>query len=122
MLRIHGLMYIRKNPVVGTGGLFGLLTAKGIDPHELPLRMACLFGIPGGLLIGYLLYIRPILDFLKSNTRTAFAVVAYSVIVLVSLTDNYTDICLFWLLFSESACIIIGQDDSDNGENTRISE
>lgn len=115
LLRMNGLAYIRENPVVGAGGLLGFLTAKGIDPHELPLRMTCLFGIPGGLLMGYLLYVRPIIDFLKSHSRTAFVAVAYAVIVLVSLTDNYTDICLFWLLFSESMCIMNGQKNSENG-------
>lgn len=65
--------------------------------------------------MGYLLYIRPIIDFLKSHSRTVFAVVAYAVIVLVSLTDNYTDICLFWLLFSESICVMNGQKNLENG-------
>ena len=106
LLRLEGLKYMAKNPIIGSGGLLEHLTTKGIDPHELSLRIACLFGIPASIIITFLLYILPVLEFLKSNNKKFISILFYSIVVMVSLTNNYTDICLFWLLFSGSICVL----------------
>lgn len=103
-LRLEGIKYIVKNPIIGAGGMLGKLTIKGIDPHELPLRIGCLFGIPASIMIIYLIYIFPILKFIKIKNKEILSILFYSIIVMVSLTNNYTDICLFWFLFSEVIC------------------
>lgn len=107
VLRVNGLRYIAQHPLIGAGGTLGLLTAMQIDPHELPLRMACLFGIPGAILIFYLVYVLPAMDFLRSRNKELVAILAYSIVVMVSMTNNYTDICLFWLLYAEAICTFV---------------
>lgn len=119
-LRLNGFRYIGQNPIFGAGGMLGFLTVKQIDPHELPLRMACLFGIPGALLTCYLLYVLPVTEFLKTKNKELIAIVAYSIVVMVSLTNNYTDICLFWLLYAEAMCIFIDRSDLDLWKDKKI--
>lgn len=51
------------------------------------------------------------MEFLKTKKKELIAIIAYSIVVMVSLTDNYTDICLFWLLYAEAICIFINGSD-----------
>ncbi|BFL47586.1 O-antigen ligase family protein [Lactonifactor longoviformis] len=120
ILRLNGLRYIAQNPLIGAGGMLGTLTVNHIDPHELPLRMACLFGIPGALLTCYLLYALPVMEFLKTKNKEIIAIVAYSIVVMVSLTNNYTDICLFWFLYAEAICIFINGSDLNVKKDKKI--
>lgn len=120
ILRLNGIRYISQNPIFGAGGMLGFLTAKQIDPHELPLRMACLFGIPGSLFTCYLIYVLPVMEFLKTKNKELIAIVAYSIVVMVSITNNYTDICLFWLLYAEAMCIFIDRSDLDLWKDKKI--
>lgn len=103
-LRENGFRYILANWMFGAGGLIGNLTSQRIDPHELPLRISCLFGIGMGLVSVLLIYVMPIIDFLRKRKNDAFTIISYAVVFFVSITDNYTCIALFYLLFSETVC------------------
>ena len=99
--RINGLNYIAENPLWGSGGTYSGLLEKHIDPHELPLRMSMLFGIAGGILTLFGVYVLPVKSFIqktKSKNVTFFACAALMMIIAVSLTDNYTNIVLFYFL------------------------
>lgn len=99
--RMNGLNYIAENPLWGSGGTYSGLLEKHIDPHELPLRMSMLFGITGGILTLLAVYVLPVKSFIqkvKSKNVTFFACATLMMIIAVSLTDNYTNIVLFYFL------------------------
>lgn len=99
--RINGLNYITENPLWGSGGTYSGLLEKHIDPHELPLRMSMLFGIAGGILTLLGVYALPVKSFIqkiKSKNVTFFACATLMMIIAVSLTNNYTNIVLFYFL------------------------
>ena len=99
--RMNGLNYIAENPLWGSGGTYSGLLEKHIDPHELPLRMSMLFGIAGGILTLLSVYVLPVKSFVqkvKSKNVTFFSCAALMIIIAVSLTDNYTNIVLFYFL------------------------
>lgn len=94
ILRRNGLKYIVANPVFGAGGNISALVAQSIDPHELPLRMACLYGIPTAILFTILLYIKPGLLILRKK-KDILTMIFLGIIGMVTLTNNYTDFGLF---------------------------
>lgn len=104
VLRENGLQYIQNNWLVGAGGLLGNLTKQRIDPHELPLRISCLFGVVTGFISGILIYILPVIDFLKRKKTDLFTITGYALVFFVSITNNYTCIALFYILYSETVC------------------
>lgn len=96
-IRSNGLRFILENPILGNCGVISGLSEKTIDPHELPLRMTVLFGISGGLMILLLVYALPVKAvFLKQRNlmQYVFMMIAFA----VSLTNNYTDISLFYFM------------------------
>ena len=97
--REAGYKFILENPVWGSGASFEGLLSRRIDPHELPLRFAVLFGIPAGILSVVLYYIIPIFSFankVKRGMVGRYQCVLLMICVAVSLTNNYTDIVLFF--------------------------
>lgn len=118
ILRRNGLRYIDANPMFGSGGNISALVAQSIDPHELPLRMACLYGIPTAILFTILVYIKPGLLILKKK-KEILTMIFFGIISMVTLTNNYTDFGLFQFMM---AVIIIKASEEkgvDNSEKNR---
>lgn len=99
ILRRNGLEYIASNPFFGAGGDIARLSSQEIDPHELPLRMACLYGIPTAILFVILIYIKPGFLILKKKKRLLI-LVFFGIIGGVTLTNNYTDFGLFQFMMA----------------------
>lgn len=106
-LRNNGFSYIAENWLIGAGGLLSSLTSQRIDPHELPLRISCMFGVFTGIMCTLLIYVQPIITFFKTRFKDLFVICAWFVIFFISITNNYTDPGLFWILFSESICSML---------------
>lgn len=97
--REAGYKFILENPLWGSGASFEGLLSRKIDPHELPLRFAVLFGIPAGIMSLILYYIVPIYSFInkvKNGIVGRYQCVLLMICVAVSLTNNYTDVVLFF--------------------------
>lgn len=97
--REAGYKFILENPICGSGATFEGLLSRRIDPHELPLRFAVLFGIPAGILSVVLYYVVPIFLFVDKVKRGGigwYRCVLLMICVAVSLTNNYTDVVLFF--------------------------
>jgi len=113
-LLANGIEFLKNNWFIGAGGLLGNLTPIGIDPHQLPMRISVLFGIGTGIVSAWLVFICPIIYFLKQkNKNISFYSIALLLIVwLTALTNNYTCIVLFWMIYSAAisdttrSCII----------------
>ncbi|MFR1517266.1 MAG: O-antigen ligase family protein [Clostridia bacterium] len=118
-LRENGLRYIQDNWLLGAGGLLGNLTAQEIDPHELPLRISCLFGVGTGFISAVLIYAMPIIDFVKKKKTDLFTIIGYAIVFFVSITDNYTCIALFYFLFAEAVCTMCYRTQTDIYRYTR---
>lgn len=103
-LRYNGLVYLVNNWIVGAGGALGELTPLGIDPHELPFRIACLFGIVPGLIMIILIYVVPVMNIIKSKNKSCIILVFYSILFFVSITDNYTCLVLFSMMLAIVLC------------------
>lgn len=100
--REAGLKFILENPLWGSAASFEGLLSRKIDPHELPLRFAVLFGIPAGIMSFVLYYIVPISTFIKkvkNGLVERYKCVLLMICIAVSLTNNYTDIVLFFFSF-----------------------
>lgn len=104
-LNDNGWSFLASNPILGAGGDLALLVRRNIDPHELPFRMACVFGIVPGLLTILLFYLYPISRFLKAKKKTLLSMVLYGIFFFISLTNNYTciilDMFLLYFVLSE---------------------
>ncbi len=103
--REAGFRFILNNPIWGSGASFEGLLSNKIDPHELPLRFAVLFGIPAGLLSIILYYVIPIIAFrhrIRNESVTAYNCVLLMIFFAVTLTNNYTDIVLALFVLYEA--------------------
>lgn len=97
--REAGLKFILENPLWGSAASFEGLLSRKIDPHELPLRFAVLFGISAGIMSFILYYIVPISSFInkvKNGLVGRYQCILLMICIAVSLTNNYTDIVLFF--------------------------
>ena len=97
--REAGYKFILENPIWGSGASFDGLLSRKIDPHELPLRFAVLFGIPAGFMSLVLYYLVPISSFVnkvKNSLAGKYQCVLLMICIAVSLTNNYTDVVLFF--------------------------
>ena len=97
--REAGYKFILENPIWGSGASFDGLLSRKIDPHELPLRFAVLFGIPAGFMSLVLYYLVPISSFVnkvKNSLVGKHQCVLLMICIAVSLTNNYTDVVLFF--------------------------
>lgn len=120
ILRENGFHYLQSNWLLGAGGALGNLTVNRIDPHELPLRISCLFGIFTGAISAILIYIRPIMDLIRNRYSDLFVVTSYTIVFFVSITNNYTCIALFYFLFSEAVCRMCYKPDQRSYEDRGI--
>ncbi len=103
--REAGIRFILNNPVWGNGASFEGLISNKIDPHELPLRFAVLFGIPAGVLSIVLYYVIPIIAFwqrVHNKSVTAYNCIFLMIFFAVTLTNNYTDIILVQFVLYEA--------------------
>lgn len=105
LLRNNGIHFIRDHVWFGSGGQLQSLIDIKVDPHELPLRIACLFGVFAAAVIVYLVYVMPICGFIRAKEKKFFSVIAFSILTMVSITNNYCDIGLFYIMFSQSICL-----------------
>jgi len=101
-LLVAALEFLKSNFWLGNGGLLGNLVAEGIDPHQLPARIAVLFGVPMGVLTIIILYVVPIVYYIRAKRVTIYSLGLIFIIWMVSITNNYTCIVLFWLCFAEA--------------------
>lgn len=101
-LRLNTISYIASHPYFGAGGLLSNLTVLGIDAHELPLRITSLFGVMSGIVATIGIYVLPVYHILHNKSYNLIAVIFIFICFLVSLTNNYTCIMLFWMLMSTS--------------------
>ena len=110
--REAGFKFIFNNPIWGSGASFDGLLSNKIDPHELPLRFAVLFGIPAGILSLVLYYVIPIIFFRKkihNESVTELNCILLMIFFAVTLTNNYTDIVLAMFVLYE-ACFTTGSE------------
>lgn len=117
-LRINGLNYLKDNWLIGEGGLLANLTAQNIDPHELPFRISCLFGLFTGVMCFILVYVYPVWAFIRTKNKEAVTIIFWFILFFVSITDNYTCIGLFWILFSEAICSMCIKRNTEKNEKT----
>jgi|GEM_PF-1866529 len=86
--------------LVGNGGDLDNLVSLGIDPHFLPLRIFCMYGIIPALVSLYMVFFMPIKELLlRKNTFYSYGCIL--IVVFVALTNNYTETVLFWVLLAE---------------------
>lgn len=97
--RQNGLLFIKEHLLFGSGASYNGLLEGYIDPHELPLRMAVLFGVPALIISVILFYIIPIYQIVFGEKRSSFSWVLYFIVVFVSITNNYTNIVLYFFVF-----------------------
>ena len=87
----------------GTGGDLDSMFNRGIDPHELPLRILCLYGIVPAILVTILTIVKPINNYIKyRNNISIYSITLFCIVLFVSLTNNFSEGVLFWLALCES--------------------
>lgn len=99
-LLTNGIEFLKDNWVIGAGGLLGYLTPLGIDPHELPVRISVLFGIGTGIVSFWLVFVCPIKYYYKNKHISFYSIALLLIAWLTALTNNYTCIVLFWMIYS----------------------
>lgn len=98
-----GADFIAQHPLFGNGGMVDDLVNSNANPHELPLRMAALFGIPAGLFISVILFapIPRMVSAVKNRSKIGlFGCGLILIVYSVAFTNNYTCIALFWFMFA----------------------
>ena len=89
--------------LIGSGGDLDSMFNRGIDPHELPLRILCLYGIIPAIFVFILTVVCPAISILRHrNNITIYSISLFCMVLLVSLTNNFSEGVLFWLAFGES--------------------
>ncbi len=106
-LRVNGIKYLKDNWLFGAGGLLAELVEQSVNPHELPLRISVLFGVFTGAVSVVLIYILPVIIFSIKPKAEPWIVVSWFIVFFTSITNNYTCIALFWVLFSEAICSML---------------
>lgn len=87
----------------GTGGDLDTMFNRGIDPHELPLRILCLYGIVPAILVTILTIVKPIKNVIKyRNNISLYSITLFCIVLFVCLTNNFSEGVLFWLALCES--------------------
>lgn len=87
---------------IGNAGNLDSLVSLGIDPHFLPMRVCCMYGIVPAILILVLVFVKPIKISLFTDDTSFYRVGCFLIVFLIGLTNNYAEPVLFWLLLSES--------------------
>ena len=91
----------------GTAGNLDALFERGIDPHELPLRVLCMYGIIPALLMTLLTIIKPLrLLFINRRCVSLYSLSLFFTLLFVSLTNNFAENTLFWISLAELAISI----------------
>lgn len=98
----NGIEFLKVNWVIGVGGLLGYLTPLGIDPHVLPIRISVLFGIGTGIVSFWLVFVCPLKYYYKNKHISFYSIALLLIVWLVALTNNYTCIVLFWMVYSNA--------------------
>lgn len=111
------LDFLRENFFVGGGADLLALSAKGIEPHFLPLKIAVMSGFLSGLMVTYIVYIQPAYQIFKFKKYDFFSLGILFMLFFVSVTNNYTNIVLFnFLLASLIANIKRKKEESFNSK------
>lgn len=91
----------------GTAGNLDELHARDIDPHELPLRVLCMYGIIPTVLITILIILKPIKHILVFRKSVNFySLGLFFTILMVCLTNNFAENTLFWISLAEFVVVI----------------
>ena len=101
-LLVNAVSFLKSNFWLGNGGLIGNLIAEDIDPHQLPVRISVLFGVPMGIIITFIIYVTPIVYYIKANKVSLYSLGFVLILWMISITNNYTCVVLFWLCFAEA--------------------
>lgn len=86
----------------GTAGNLDSLHARDIDPHILSLRFMCMYGIIPATLITILTILKPLRQiYIYRKYVNFYSLGLYFTLLLVSLTNNFSENTLFWICFAE---------------------
>lgn len=91
----------------GTAGNLDALFERGIDPHELPLRVLCMYGIIPALLMTVLTILKPMKQlFINRKCVSFYSLGLFFTLLFVNLTNNFAENTLFWISLAELAISI----------------
>ena len=86
----------------GTAGNLDALFERGIDPHELPLRVLCMYGIVPAILMTVLTIIKPLKKiFINKRCVSFYSLSLFFILLFISLTNNFAENTLFWISLAE---------------------
>ncbi len=88
--------------ICGNGGDLEKMVIDNIDPHELPLRIFCMYGIIAAIFVALLTIFKPLKLYLSERiSLNLFSSICFWISLLVSLTNNLTENVLYWLILGE---------------------
>lgn len=109
--------------LLGTGGDLDSMFNRGIDPHELPLRILCLYGIFPAILVTILTIIYPIKNaIIHKMYISMYSITLFCIVLLVSLTNNFSEGVLFWIVLCESILDIQTNKNANNNNQWILSK
>lgn len=86
----------------GTAGDLDSLHARNIDPHILPLRVMCMYGIIPAILITIITIVKPLMQvFIYKRCISFYSLGLFFTLLFVSLTNNFAENTLFWVCLAE---------------------
>lgn len=100
--------------VCGNGGDLDSLFGSGIDPHMIPLRLYCMYGIIPAILSFIILIIMPIKHIVFCRKRSFYSLGAFLIVLFIGMTNNYTEVVLFWTLLAESVLGVLEDSRTSN--------
>ena len=109
--------------LTGCGGDMTMLFEKEIDPHELPMRIFCLYGIIPAIIVTILTIIKPLKSFFhNSKSLTLYASGCFWLTLFIGLTNNFAENILYWLVLGEFIISISTGSINQNGNKVKVRE
>lgn len=112
----NGIEYAVNHIFIGNGGLLEELTAIGIDPHQLPLRLWIMYGLPVAVVSTFIIFILPLKEILLRKKKSFYSVGLLMIVWFTALTNNYTSIVVFWLCLAEALCAAAEKEGEKNDD------
>lgn len=109
--------------LTGCGGDMTMLFENEIDPHELPMRIFCLYGIIPAIIVTILTIIRPLKSYFHNREAlTLYASGCFWLTLFIGLTNNFAENILYWLVLGEFIISISSGNTDLNGNKIKIRE
>lgn len=109
--------------LTGCGGDMTMLFENEIDPHELPMRIFCLYGIIPAIIVTILTIIKPLNSFFHNRkSLTLYASGCFWLTLFIGLTNNFAENILYWLVLGEFIINISSGNNDLNGNKIKIRE